>query len=297
MATIHTRPHKPRPSWLKVKSPLSQDAHRTKKILGRWKTNTVCREARCPNIGECFSAGTATFMILGDICTRNCGFCSVTSGKPKPPDETEPESVASAAADLGLRHVVLTSVTRDDLKDGGAGHFAACAEAIKRTLSQCTIEFLVPDFNGGRESVEIVAGAAIDVLGHNLETVPRLYEEARPGADYASSLSVLEACKEFRPDLPTKSGLMIGLGEKAIEVKAVMRDLRQVGCDFLTLGQYLQPTTSQLPVQRYICPVEFQSYEKLGRSMGFKRVLSGPLVRSSYRAAELISGRDANLEI
>ena len=200
-------------------------------------------------------------------------------------DETEPERLAGAVGEMELSHVVITSVTRDDLEDGGAEHFARCAEAIKEAKPEATVEVLVPDF---RKHVETVVRSPIDVFAHNLETVPSLYEMVRPGADYEVSLKVLEAAKQLRPDIPTKSGLMLGLGEKALEVKAVMRDLRDVDCDFLTLGQYLQPTTEQLPVERYVCPLEFHSYEKLAGSMGFRRVLSGPLVRSSYKAAELL---------
>jgi lipoic acid synthetase len=227
-------------------------------------------------------------MIMGDTCTRDCGFCSVRSGRPEPLDETEPKRLAGAVAEMALRHVVLTSVTRDDLGDGGAGHFAACARAIKAAMPECAVEVLVPDFRAMRNSIETVLSAPIEVFGHNLETVPTLYATARPGADYKTSLLVLRTAKELKPDLLTKSGLMIGLGEKAMEVKAVMRDLRNVDCGVLTLGQYLRPTSHQLPVERYICPAEFQSYEKLGQSMGFTKVLAGPLVRSSYRAAELL---------
>jgi lipoic acid synthetase len=246
--------------------------------------HTVCQEARCPNIGECWGHRTATFMLLGDTCTRNCGFCAVTHGRPLVVDPEEPGRVASAVARLGLRHVVVTSVDRDDLPDGGAAHFAATARAIRHLLPACRVEVLVPDFKGRLESAAEVASAPIDVFNHNLETVPRLYKRVRAGAGYERSLAVLARAGSVRPDLVTKSGLMLGLGETEDELLCVFRDLRGVGCDILTLGQYLRPSTDQLPVERYVPPEEFASLRERALALGFRHVEAGPLVRSSYHA-------------
>jgi lipoic acid synthetase len=246
--------------------------------------HTVCQEARCPNIGECWGHRTATFMLLGDTCTRNCGFCAVTHGRPLAVDPAEPLRVASAVARLGLRHVVVTSVNRDDLADGGAAHFAATARAIKRLLPGCRVEVLVPDFQGNLASVAEVVASPIDVFNHNLETVPRLYRRARAGARYARSLAVLEAARRAREGLLIKTGLMLGLGETQEELASVFRDLRSIGCDILTLGQYLRPSGEHLPVERYVPPEEFTALGAGALALGFRHVEAGPLVRSSYHA-------------
>jgi len=246
--------------------------------------HTVCQEARCPNIGECWGHRTATFMLLGDTCTRNCGFCAVTHGRPLAVDPAEPLRVASAVARLGLRHVVVTSVNRDDLADGGAAHFAATARAIKRLLPGCRVEVLVPDFQGNLASVAEVVASPIDVFNHNLETVPRLYRRVRAGARYARSLAVLEAANGGRDRLLTKTGLMLGLGETQEELASVFRDLRSIGCDILTLGQYLRPSGEHLPVERYVPPEEFTALGAEALALGFRHVEAGPLVRSSYHA-------------
>jgi lipoyl synthase len=248
--------------------------------------HTVCESAQCPNRGDCFSHGAATFMLLGDVCTRNCGFCAVTSGVPALPDPTEPELIARAIAGLGLRYAVLTSVTRDDLPDGGAGVFAAALRVIHSASPGCRVETLIPDFQGDGASLQTVLEAKPAVLNHNLETVPRLYPQVRPQATYARSLRLLAKVKELRPATPTKSGLMLGLGETEAEVIAVMRDLRSAGCDLLTLGQYLRPSLAHLPVAEYLPPEVFDVYQRRGLEMGFAYVASAPLVRSSYAAAE-----------
>jgi lipoic acid synthetase len=247
--------------------------------------HTVCQEARCPNIGECWGHKTATFMLLGDTCTRNCGFCAVTHGRPLPVDPAEPVRVAAAVARLGLRHVVVTSVNRDDLPDGGAGHFAATARAIKHLLPTCRVEVLVPDFLGNLDAVVTVAASPVDVLNHNLETVPRLYKRARAGARYERSLALLRTARERAPEaVVTKAGLMLGLGETRDELLSVFRDLRLVACDVLTLGQYLRPSAEHLPVERYVPPEEFAELRDRALELGFRHVESGPLVRSSYHA-------------
>jgi len=275
-----------KPSWIRAKAPVGPGVARIKRLLRETKLSTVCEEAQCPNLGECFEKGTATFMILGDICTRRCPFCDVAHGNPRPPDPEEPEHLARSIAVMGLAYVVITSVDRDDLRDGGAGHFAACLRAVRAGTPQVKLEVLVPDFRG-REAAALDAfsGEAVpDVFNHNLETVPRLYRRARPGADYLGSLQLLRSFKERYPRVPTKSGLMLGLGEEREEVLAVMWDLRALGCDMLTLGQYLQPSREHLPVLRYWTPEELEDLRIAGEAMGFASVASGPMVRSSYHA-------------
>ena len=277
----------PRPEWLRVKffnGPNYQDLKRIMRALG---LNTVCESARCPNMGECWEHRTATFMILGNICTRACGFCSVPSGRPAgPPDEQEPERVAEAVERMGLRYAVVTSVNRDDQHDGGAGIFARTISEIRRRVPECKVEVLIPDFRGDWKALETVIAASPDVLNHNTETVPRLYHQVRKGAVYSRSLELLRRAKSLAPGVPTKTGLMLGLGEEREEVLAAMQDLAAQGTDILTLGQYLQPTRDHLPIARYVHPQEFAEYKKLGEQMGFAHVESGPLVRSSYHAFE-----------
>jgi len=256
-------------------------------ILNGTDLHTVCEEARCPNLGECFSRGTATFLILGRVCTRNCGFCAVEHGVPIPPDETEPEKVAQAVQKMGLRYVVITSVTRDDLLDGGAYLFSKAVQAIRALDPKIKIEVLIPDFQGNPSSLEIVLREYPDVLNHNIETVARLYPVVRPQAAYQISLDLLRRSKEDYPHIPTKSGFMLGLGEIREEVSELLRDLREVGCDFLTIGQYLQPRPDRLPVVRFVPPEEFEEYKRIGEEMGFKAVSSGPFVRSSFHAFEM----------
>jgi lipoic acid synthetase len=272
------------PPWLKVRAPVGDEFFATRRTVKEWKLHTVCEEARCPNIGECWAHGTATFMLLGDVCTRNCGFCAVKHGRPLSVDPEEPRRVAGAVSALGLRHVVITSVDRDDLPDGGASQFARTAEAIKETVPGCSVEVLIPDFQGNEASLRTVLEAPIDVLNHNVETVPRLYKRVRPGARYERSLELLDRAKRIRPDVRTKTGLMLGLGEELAEVLGVLRDLVAIRCDILTLGQYLQPTARHLPVVRYVPPEEFAELRKEALAMGFRYVESGPLVRSSYHA-------------
>ncbi len=274
-----------KPPWIRVKAPIGPGVRRIKNLLRQQRLNTVCEEASCPNLAECFSQGTATFMIMGDLCTRRCPFCDVAHGRPKPLDDEEPEHVAEAVAVMGLKYLVITSVDRDDLRDGGAGHFAACVARLRERCPDTRIEILVPDFRGRLDrALSALAEAPPDVLNHNLETVPRLYRMARPGADYAWSLRLLERFKEEHPDIPTKSGLMLGLGEQRHEVEQVLRELREHDCDMLTLGQYLQPSRHHLPVVRYWEPGEFESLGEYARGLGFVSVASGPLVRSSYHA-------------
>jgi len=272
------------PPWLKVRAPGGPGFAETMATVRELGLHTVCQEARCPNIGECWGHRTATFMLLGDTCTRNCGFCAVTHGRPLAVDPAEPLRVASAVARLGLRHVVVTSVNRDDLADGGAAHFAATAGAIKRLLPGCRVEVLVPDFQGNLASVAEVVASPIDVFNHNLETVPRLYRRVRAGARYARSLAVLEAAHGGRDRLLTKTGLMLGLGETQEELASVFRDLRSIRCDILTLGQYLRPSGEHLPVERYVPPEEFTALGAEALALGFRHVEAGPLVRSSYHA-------------
>jgi len=272
------------PPWLKVRAPGGPEFAETMATVRTLGLHTVCQEARCPNIGECWGHRTATFMLLGDTCTRNCSFCAVTHGRPLTVDPGEPLRVAHAIERLGLRHVVVTSVNRDDLADGGAGHFAATASAIRARLPTCRVEVLVPDFQGNLDSVETVVASPIDIFNHNVETVPRLYKRVRPGAGYARSLAVLEHASASRDGLLTKAGLMLGLGEEEAELLSVFRDLRRVGCQILTLGQYLRPTAEHLPVERYVTPDEFEMLRNQALSLGFRHVESGPLVRSSYHA-------------
>ncbi len=271
----------------KVKSPLSPEVFELKKILRRLNLHTVCEEASCPNIGDCFSRKTATFMILGDTCTRACPYCDVAHGKPKPPDPLEPEHIANAVKELGLRHVVITSVNRDDLSDGGASHFANVIKAIRDKLPECTVEVLIPDFQGDFNSLKIVADAKPDVINHNIETVPSLYKKVRHRGDYKRSLNIIKWIKEIDSNIYSKSGLMVGLGETKEEVLKVMDDLVNVNCDILTIGQYLQPSKDHLPVERYVSEEEFKEYERIGYKKGFKEVYSGTLVRSSFHADEV----------
>jgi lipoic acid synthetase len=286
--TIRIVPRTPlaKPAWIRVRGPSPNSRfYEIKDMLRSGKLHTVCEEASCPNIGECFGKGTATFMILGDICTRRCPFCDVGHGRPLPPDGQEPLQLAQTIARLKLSYVVVTSVDRDDLKDGGAGHFVACISEIRTVSPATTIEVLVPDFRGRLErALEILAAAPPDVLNHNLETVPRLYRSARPGGDYAHSLSLLQRFKQMHPGVPTKSGLMVGLGETDEEIVEVMRDLRAHQVDMLTIGQYLQPSPHHLPVERYVAPEAFSRLEAEAARLGFRHAAIGPMVRSSYHA-------------
>jgi lipoic acid synthetase len=275
----------PKPKWIRARSPNSPEVARIKQILREQKLHTVCEEAACPNLGECFNHGTATFMIMGGICTRRCPFCDVAHGRPKPLDEEEPQHLADTIKAMGLRFVVITSVDRDDLRDGGAGHFAECINAVRRTSPATNIEILTPDFRGREErALDILAAEPPDVFNHNLETVPRLYKQSRPGASYAGSLQLIRRFKTLCPDIPAKSGLMVGLGESNEEIVEVLRDLRSHGCDNLTIGQYLAPSRHHLPVQRYVTPEEFDELAHTARQLGFDKVASGPMVRSSYHA-------------
>jgi lipoic acid synthetase len=274
-----------KPDWIRMKVPDSARFQEIKKVLRENNLHTVCEEASCPNIGECFSGGTATFMILGDICTRRCPFCDVAHGKPLPPDVNEPENLARTIAQMGLKYVVITSVDRDDLKDGGAQHFVDCILAIRKHSPHIKIEILVPDFRGRLDiALEILRKAPPDVMNHNLETVPRLYKQARPGSDYQNSLNLLKTFSEMYPHIPTKSGLMLGLGETDDEILAVMQDLRNHQVSMLTLGQYLQPSVHHLPVMRYVEPAVFEHLKAQADQMGFENAASGPMVRSSYHA-------------
>lgn len=274
-----------KPEWIRMKVPDSARFQEIKRVLRENNLHTVCEEASCPNIGECFSGGTATFMILGDICTRRCPFCDVAHGKPLPPDVNEPENLARTIAQMGLKYVVITSVDRDDLKDGGAQHFVDCIQAVRKYSPQIKIEILVPDFRGRLDvALEILRKAPPDVMNHNLETVPRLYKQARPGSDYQNSLNLLKAFSEMYPHIPTKSGLMLGLGETDEEILAVMQDLRAHQVSMLTLGQYLQPSVHHLPVMRYVEPATFDHLKTQADAMGFDNAASGPMVRSSYHA-------------
>ena len=280
-----------KPSWIRARLPMGERVTRIKRILRESRLSSVCEEAACPNLGECFDNGTATFMIMGDICTRRCPFCDVAHGKPLPLEPQEPQHLAEAIHAMALRYVVITSVDRDDLRDGGAGHFSHCVHAIREINPQTRIELLVPDFRGRMEqALEQFRGHCPDVFNHNLETVPRLYREARPGADYQGSLVLLKRFKAAYPQVRTKSGLMLGLGENLDEVEAVMRDLRQHDCNMLTLGQYLQPSRDHLPVRRFVTPQEFDELQQVGLAMGFSNVASGPMVRSSYHADLQASG-------
>ena len=274
-----------KPDWIRVRLGNGERFHEIKQILRSHGLHTVCEEASCPNIGECFGKGTATFMILGDLCTRRCPFCDVAHGRPLPPDAAEPRNLARTIAALRLQYVVITSVDRDDLKDGGAQHFVDCIRAVRGLAPHTRIEVLVPDFRGRLEiALDILSGSPPDVMNHNLETVPRLYRQARPGADYRNSLKLLRDFKARFPLIPTKSGLMVGLGETDEEIVSVMRDLRAHDVDMLTVGQYLQPTAHHLPVLRYVEPVVFDAFALKARELGFSHAACGPLVRSSYHA-------------
>lgn len=273
------------PEWIKVKS--FTGLHNTKSILRNYGLSTVCEEAKCPNRGECFSKPTATFMILGSACTRNCGFCAVESSKPGPLDNDEPERVAMAAKEMGLKYVVITSVTRDDIKDGGASHFARTVSAVREHLPAAKIEVLTPDFRGNKDSLKTVLDSGPDVYNHNVETVPRLYPYVRHQADYRKSLNVLMNAKSIAPEITIKSGFMVGLGETFTEIIDVLRDLKTAGCDTVTIGQYLRPSKKNLPVREYIRPEMFDVYKEIALDMGFKYAASSPLVRSSMNAEEM----------
>jgi lipoic acid synthetase len=276
-----------KPVWLRRKLPDAEALARMRGLLRRHGLHTVCEGALCPNQGECFGQGTATFLILGNTCTRSCTFCAIpTEERPPAPDPGEPERIARASAELGLRHVVVTSVTRDDLGDGGAGRFAETVQALRRISPEIVVEILIPDFQGSVESLRTVVKSTPQILNHNLETVPRLYPEVRPQADYGRSLLLLKRVKDLKPEMPTKSGLMLGLGEKQEEILRVMADLREVSCNLLTLGQYLQPSGKHHPVVRFVAPEEFEEFRVVGEKMGFQAVFSAPLVRSSFHAAE-----------
>jgi lipoic acid synthetase len=285
------------PDWITVRAPTSPEYFRTKALLAELRLHTVCQEACCPNIGECFSHRTATFMLMGDVCTRNCPYCAVAHGKVRPLDPDEPRRIAEVVARLGLDHVVVTSVDRDDLPDGGASHFAATAGAIQRLRPATRVEVLVPDFKGSHPAVETVVSAPVSIFNHNIETVPSLYRKVRPGGNYQRSLDVLAHAKSFGKTfdkagsraLLTKAGIMLGLGEETFEIESVLRDLRAVGCDILTLGQYLRPSRDHLPVERYVTPAEFAELKAEAMAMGFRHVESGPLVRSSYHAWEHVN--------
>ncbi len=286
---------RPLPRWMKVPLPAGQNFHEVRKLVQQYHLHTVCQSAHCPNIGDCWSRRTATFMILGDVCTRNCQFCHVTSGMPAPVDRDEPIRVAAAVKQLALRYAVITSVTRDDLSDGGASIFADTIREIRKAVRGCLVEVLIPDFSGSQQALAMVIEARPDVLNHNLETVPALYPMVRPKADYHRSLKILEVAKQH--GLTTKTGLMLGVGETDEAVIDVMHDLRQVDCDFLTLGQYLQPSPRHLAIQRYVPPSTFDQLAEIGRQLGFRHVEAGPLVRSSYHAGESFMSRSANCEI
>jgi lipoic acid synthetase len=290
MLEIMSTARRYKPDWLKVRFPGGPNYAR----IDRWHReeglHSVCRSAACPNQGECWSRGTATFMVLGDRCTRDCRFCNVGFGAPLPPDPAEPARIARAVAELGLRHAVITTVTRDDLADGGAAHLATTTAAIRAAAPQCRIELLISDLQGDREALKTLLAAAPDLLGHNVETVPRLYPVVRQGASYARSLELLAAVRQLPLAIPTKSGLMLGLGETAAEVELVLYDLRRAGVDYLTLGQYLAPTRGHYPVAQFLPPEEFADWRRRALALGFRSVEAGPLVRSSYHAEEQFAG-------
>jgi lipoic acid synthetase len=277
-----------KPVWLRRKAPDLKAMEKMRDLLQRHGLNTVCQGALCPNQGDCFERGTATFLILGRTCTRNCTFCAIpTQERPPAPDPREPARIAQAASELNLKHVVITSVTRDDLEDGGARYFAETVQALKEKDPRTAVEVLIPDFQGSLSALKRVIGSDPDIINHNLETVPRLYPEVRPQADYRRSLELLRRVKEIAPNKVTKSGLMLGLGESREEVRRAMADLREVSCDLLTLGQYLRPSGRHHPVMEYLTPQEFEKHRRSGEAMGFKAVFSAPLVRSSFHAAEI----------
>lgn len=276
---------KRKPEWIRAKSQGAPEVQRIKKMLRDHDLHTVCEEASCPNLGECFAHGTATFLIMGNICTRRCPFCDVAHGRPDALDENEPNHLAKTIAAMQLKHVVVTSVDRDDLRDGGAAHFSRCISEIRQQSPQTRIEVLVPDFRGRMDvALEILADNPPDIFNHNLESIPRLYKAVRPGSDYQWSLDLIQRFQQIHPEVPTKSGLMLGLGETIDEVKQVMQDLRDHGCRMLTLGQYLQPSRHHLAVERFVTPAEFDELAVAGKEMGFEHVASGPMVRSSYHA-------------
>jgi lipoic acid synthetase len=278
-----------KPPWLKKKLVAGKTYEKVQRLLRNSQLHTVCEEARCPNLDECFARKTATFLILGDRCTRNCRFCSIAHGPSGPPDAGEPRKVADAVHNLGLLYVVITSVTRDDLPDGGAAHFAHTIQAIRLRVPDALVEVLVPDFGGNVSAIETLVNAHPDVINHNMETVPSLYSRVRPGADYKRSLGLLEKVGRLDSDILTKSGVMLGLGETGEEIHQVLSDLLEANCRILTLGQYLQPSPGQLPVERYIPPQEFEHWKTVALEMGFQQVASGPFVRSSYHAGELFN--------
>ncbi|HVC48889.1 MAG TPA: lipoyl synthase [Burkholderiales bacterium] len=288
---VVTQPALKKPEWIRARSPNSPEVAALKMVLRDHHLHTVCEEASCPNIGECFRHGTATFMILGDLCTRRCPFCDVGHGRPLPPDDEEPLHLAQTIAAMKLKYVVITSVDRDDLRDGGAAHFSRCIDSVRKHSPDTLIEILTPDFRGRMEvALKIFETAPPDVMNHNLETVPRLYKMARPGSDYHHSLKLLSSFKVRYPAIPTKSGLMVGLGETNEEIHSVMEDLRAHGVNLLTIGQYLQPGPHHLPVARYVSPEEFKGFEQLAKEMGFVNAACGPMVRSSYHADVQASG-------
>ena len=280
------RPREPKPEWLKVRAPGSDNYRRLKGIMKDLALNTVCEEARCPNIGECWHYGTATFMILGDVCTRACAYCAVAHGRPGAVDEAEPSRVAEAVQAMSLRHAVITSVDRDDLRDGGASIFAETIRNVRARVPGCRIEVLIPDFQGVASSLQTVLDAGPDVLNHNIETVPRLYRMARSGGKYPRSLELLDRSRHYAPHIATKTGIMVGLGEETAEIISVFEDLRRVGVSILTIGQYLRPTPKHAPMTRYYHPSEFAELKRIALDLGFGYVESGPLVRSSYHAHE-----------
>ncbi|MEO7145291.1 MAG: lipoyl synthase [Bryobacteraceae bacterium] len=286
---VTLEPKLPRPAWLRAPAPAGENYRELKELVARLELHTVCESAACPNIGDCWNRRTATFMILGNVCTRRCGFCAVQKGAPLAVDYDEPRRVAEACAALGLRFAVITSVNRDDRKDGGAELFALTIQAIRARVAGCGVEVLVPDFQGSHAAMDMVMDAAPDVLNHNTETVPRLYRQVRLGARYERSLNMLAYAKRTRPEIPVKSGLMLGLGETNEEVRQVMRDLRAHNVDILTLGQYLRPSAKHLPIVRYVPHEEFAELKQLGYEMGFTHVESGPLVRSSFHAADAVA--------
>ncbi len=286
---VTIEPKQPRPAWLRAPAPVGGNYRELKKLVADLQLHTVCESAACPNIGECWNRRAATFMILGNVCTRRCGFCAVQKGGPLPVDYDEPRRVAEACFALGLRFAVITSVNRDDRKDGGAELFALTIQAIRQRIPGCGVEVLVPDFQGSHAAMEMVLAAAPDVLNHNTETVPRLYRQVRLGARYERSLDMLAHARKVRPDIPTKSGLMVGLGETMDEVRQVMRDLRAHAVDILTVGQYLRPSPKHLPILRYVPQNEFDDLKRYGYELGFRHVESGPLVRSSYHASDVVN--------
>lgn len=285
-----------RPDWLKVRAPSGENYENLRQLMRSKALHTVCEEAHCPNMGECWSHKTATFMILGDVCTRSCGFCAVKTGRPTAVDWEEPRRVAEAVTQMGLRHVVVTSVNRDEMQDGGAAIFAATIRWIRRMNPDTAIEVLTPDFKGSREALQQVMDARPSIFNHNVETVPRLYRRVRPQAIYKRSLEVLQMAKTMQPDIPTKSGFMLGLGEEREEVIQLLQDMHDHQIDIVTIGQYLRPSFQHLPIERYVPPEEFREYAKIGKQIGFKHVESGPLVRSSYHAWDQAKAAEAASE-